>query len=70
MKRRHGQELQSFESDVNSLTPDLYQLLSYTIATSLKMGYLIYAEDSNPGGAMEEPLIYNDLQPMNTGTII
>ena len=51
-KRKPGEALKSWEDDLNasSLTPDLYQMLSYTIATGLDSGLLIYAEDKSHHG--------------------
>lgn len=38
-----NENLQPFEEDATGFTPDFYQLLTYTIATNLTSGMLIYA---------------------------
>lgn len=50
------------------LTPDLYQLLSYVIATKLRYGMLIYAESlpAQQNSAPSVPIRYPDLTPANT----
>lgn len=69
-KKKPGEILdENFEDDVNALTPDLYQVLGYTTATKLTTGLLIYAEDC-PSSTPEKPIIYQDIQPNNTETLL
>jgi 5-methylcytosine-specific restriction endonuclease McrBC regulatory subunit McrC len=69
-KKIPGENLEGFEDDVGALTPDLYQLLTYTIATKLNNGFLIYADEYSPSGKPGLPIKFADLQPVNTDTVL
>jgi len=68
-KNKSGPDL-DLDDDIASNTSDLNQILTYTIATGLSSGILIYAEDKNFSKRNHEPISYPDLPIMNTLTIL